>query len=65
MDFVERLFGWSPDDGSGMFEALILCVAIGVLAASGFRVYWRYVMLRHGDTADRRPSGRMAHTRHL
>lgn len=33
MDFVECLFGLSPDGGSGMFEALILCAAIAVLAA--------------------------------
>jgi hypothetical protein len=32
MDFVERLFGLSPDGGSGMFEALIFCVVLGVLA---------------------------------
>ena len=57
----ERLFALSPDTGSEMFEALILCVAIGVLVA----VYLRYVILRHGDAADRKPSGRMAHTRHL
>lgn len=31
MDFVERLFGLSPDGGSGMFEALILCVLIAVV----------------------------------
>jgi hypothetical protein len=61
MDFVERLFGLSPDAGSGMFEALILSVAIGVLVA----FYLRYVMLRHGDAADRKPSASMAHTRHL
>jgi hypothetical protein len=32
MDFVERLFGFSPDGGSGMFEVLIFCVVIGVIA---------------------------------
>jgi hypothetical protein len=32
MDFVERLFGLSPDGGSGMFEAAIICVIIGMFA---------------------------------
>ena len=32
MDFIERLFGLSPDGGSGMLEALILCVVVGVIA---------------------------------
>jgi hypothetical protein len=32
MDFVERVFGSSPDGGSGMFEALILCSVMGALA---------------------------------
>ena len=32
MDFVERLFGFSPDGGSGAFEAVILFVVIGVVA---------------------------------
>jgi len=36
MDFVERLFGISPDNGSGTFEALIL-LAITVLIAAA---YW-------------------------
>jgi hypothetical protein len=28
MHFIERLFGLSPDGGSGMLEALIFCAAI-------------------------------------
>jgi hypothetical protein len=38
MDFVERLFGLSPDGGSGMTEALVLCVLIGVVALVAFKV---------------------------
>lgn len=37
MDFVERILGISPDNGSGTFEGLIL-LAISVLIAAGFRV---------------------------
>ena len=35
MDFIERLFGISPDGGSGSFEFLLLSVpiCIAVLAA--------------------------------
>ena len=32
MDFVERIFGFSPDGGSGSFEVLLLMIPIaGVL----------------------------------
>jgi len=42
MDFVERLFGFSPDGGSGMTEALILCVVIGAVVLMAFKVRARY-----------------------
>jgi hypothetical protein len=33
MDFIERLFGISPDGGSGLFELLMLLVPVlGTLA---------------------------------
>ncbi|MDH4191490.1 MAG: hypothetical protein OEW21_14970 [Betaproteobacteria bacterium] len=33
MDFVERIFGFSPDGGSGAFELLLLLIPIaGVIA---------------------------------
>ncbi|HEV8691008.1 MAG TPA: hypothetical protein VGQ91_11975 [Ideonella sp.] len=28
MDFIERLFGWSPDDGNGMFELLLFVIPL-------------------------------------
>jgi hypothetical protein len=31
MDFLERLFGWSPDDGSGLFELLLFAIPIAGL----------------------------------
>jgi len=32
MDFIERLFGISPDGGSGMFEVLLFLIPIaGIL----------------------------------
>ena len=39
MDFIERIFGVSPDGGSGSFEFMLLAVPIAgiVLAAA----YWR------------------------
>ncbi len=38
MDFVERLFGFSPDGGSGAFELLLLIVPIaGTLALRAWR----------------------------
>lgn len=34
MDFVERIFGFSPDNGSGSFEAAIILAATAVIAAA-------------------------------
>ncbi|MGE5151116.1 MAG: hypothetical protein ACM3II_13415 [Rhodospirillaceae bacterium] len=31
MDFVERIFGFSPDGGSGSFEVLLIIVAFAGL----------------------------------
>lgn len=31
MDFIERLFGVSPDGGSGSFEAMLIIVPIALL----------------------------------
>jgi hypothetical protein len=36
MNFIERLFGFSLDGGSGMFEFLVLAVPIVVLSV----VHW-------------------------
>lgn len=38
MDFIERLFGLSPDNGDGSTEILWLVVLAVVIAAF---VYWR------------------------
>lgn len=43
MDFIERLFGFSPDNGSGSFEALLFLMPIAVLLA------W-YVVRRNRQT---------------
>jgi hypothetical protein len=34
MDFVERIFGISPDNGSGTFEASILLAITALIAAA-------------------------------
>jgi len=33
MDFIERLFGISPDGGSGTFELMLLLVPILIVAS--------------------------------
>jgi hypothetical protein len=37
MDFIERLFGFSPDGGDGSFELLLFAIPLAVLAL----LYWR------------------------
>jgi hypothetical protein len=37
MDFIERLFGISPDGGSGSFEFLLLSIPICIAALAGMR----------------------------
>lgn len=38
MDFIERLFGISPDGGSGMFEVLLFLIPIaGILMIRAWR----------------------------
>jgi hypothetical protein len=28
MDFIEKIFGWSPDDGSGAFELMLFAIPL-------------------------------------
>jgi hypothetical protein len=37
MDFIERLFGISPDGGDGSLEVLYLIATVAVIAAIVFR----------------------------
>lgn len=48
MDFVERIFGISPDNGDGTFEASIV-LAITVLIGVAFWAWRR----RHGRLRDK------------
>ena len=36
MDFIERIFGLSPDGGNGMFEFLLFAIPV-----AGIVVLWR------------------------
>jgi hypothetical protein len=38
MDFIERIFGISPDGGDGTFEIMLFVVPIALIAAV---IYWR------------------------
>ena len=43
MDWIEQLFGISPDGGDGSFEALILAIIVAVAVVSLARVVRRRV----------------------
>jgi len=49
MDFIEKLFGFAPDGGSGMFEALLF--AIPVL---GIAWLWYHRRKARSDGSERR-----------
>ena len=40
MDFIERIFGISPDGGSGVFELLLFSIPIAGIA-------WLYIRRTH------------------
>ena len=42
MDFIERLFGFSPDGGDGSFELLLFAIPLVAVAL----LYWRRTISR-------------------
>jgi hypothetical protein len=42
MDFIERLFGFSPDGGDGSFEILLFAIPLACIAL----LYWRTISRR-------------------
>ena len=47
MDWIEKLFGISPDGGDGTTEAMFLIAALAVAAVIVFRVPWVREYARH------------------
>ena len=41
MDFIERHLGFSPDDGDGSMEVLLLTALFMIIAAVGFRLAFK------------------------
>jgi len=33
MDFIEKIFGFAPDNGSGSFEVMLFLIPVAILAA--------------------------------
>jgi preprotein translocase subunit YajC len=46
MDFIERIFGFSPDGGSGTFEFLLFAIPIAGIA---------YLVIRRRQRGRRQP----------
>ena len=38
LDFIERHLGFSPDDGDGSMEVMLVTVFVMIIAAVGFRL---------------------------
>jgi MYXO-CTERM domain-containing protein len=51
MDFIERIFGFSPDGGNGSFEYLLFAVPV-----IGLLLLWRRRQLRRERSRDRHRS---------
>jgi hypothetical protein len=51
MDWIEKLFGISPDGGSGSAELAFLAViaVIVILGSGGLRVFQTWIRNRHQD----------------
>ena len=47
MDFFERIFGWSPDGGSGSLEVLLFLIPI-----IGLLILWKRRARRRNDSLD-------------
>jgi hypothetical protein len=43
MDFIERLFGISPDGGDGSIEVLIIGIVVLLAVAAAWRLRWTNV----------------------
>jgi hypothetical protein len=41
MDFIERHLGFSPDNGDGSIEVMLLKVLVMTIAAAAFRLAFR------------------------
>ena len=41
MDFIERHLGFSPDDGDGSMEVMLLTVLFTIIAAVGLRLAFK------------------------
>ena len=41
MDFIERHWGFSPDDGDGSMEVMLLTALFMIIAAVGFRLAFK------------------------
>jgi uncharacterized membrane protein len=48
MDFFERIFGWSPDNGDGWFEVLLFLIPL-----AGLLMLWRHRRSRGQARVDR------------
>jgi hypothetical protein len=44
MDFIERIFGVSPDGGNGALEACLILIPVITIAVG----CWRYLLHRQG-----------------
>jgi hypothetical protein len=50
MDFIEQLFGFSPDGGSGVFEFLLLAIPVVAVSVG----YWARLMRMRRNSYSKR-----------
>ncbi|MGB8895909.1 MAG: hypothetical protein WCD13_16615 [Pseudolabrys sp.] len=54
MDFIERHLGFSPDDGNGSMEVMLLIVLVMIIAASAWRLSNRSLVLQTSNVRPRK-----------
>ena len=49
MDFIERYFGFSPDNGDGSFEAMLLIVLVTIITGISLGFFGKHHVCNGGD----------------
>jgi hypothetical protein len=58
MDFIEKIFGFSPDGGDGSFELLLFTIPVAGLIYLAYRRHQKKAKARRASAGDAGPGAR-------